>query len=165
MGLLYFQPMHGYDLHRFLEANLGEIWRMSQSQVYATLKRLEKKGLVIATRQPQEKRPDRSCFALTESGRTRFESWLFTPTPSSAHLIRVEFITRLFFTSQMGEDVRSQVLQEQAAAIHLDLDLLQKRLGALAPDQVFNRLGLELRLRQLLSISEWLSTCELSLSE
>lgn len=163
LGFLYFQPMHGYDLHKQLEANLRELWRISQSQAYAILKRLERDGWIVATSQPQEKRPDRACYSLTALGKACFESWLYQPTPSSARAIRVEFLTRLFFASQMGEDIPSRLMQEQAAMTRRSLGQLQTRLKDLPPDQTINRLGLELRLRQLIATLEWLDSCELNL--
>ena len=97
LGFLYFQPLHGYDLHRRLAASLSGVWRVTQSQVYAILKRLERQDAIRAIRQQPGKRPVRACYQLTEAGRERFEGWLYRPTPSSARAIRVEFITRLFF--------------------------------------------------------------------
>ena len=163
LGFLYFQPMHGYDLHKLLETNLRELWRISQSQAYTILNRLERDGWITSTAQLQEKRPDRAMLSLTDLGKTSFETWLYAPTSGSARAIRVEFLTRLFFASQIGEDACSHLLQEQAATTRRDLERLQKRLADIPPGQAFNRLGLELRIRQLVTTLEWLDSCELSL--
>ena len=160
LGVLFFQPMHGYELHRYLEANLREVWRISQSQVYATLKRLQKDGLISAETQPQVDRPDRACFSLTSRGRAQFEVWLNTPTPGSMRAMRVEFLTRLFFAGRMGLETCARLLQEQAGAIRADLERMQARVEAIPPDQAFNHLGLELRLNHLESTLEWLESCD-----
>lgn len=159
LGFLYIHPMHGYDLHKHLETNLREVWRISQSQSYAILKHLEKDRWITATPQPQEKRPDRALLELTEPGKAAFEAWLYTPTPGSARAIRVEFITRLFFASNMSNDLCARLIQEQADAIRLDLEKLTKRVSALPPDQTFNRMGLDLRIRQLCSVLGWVEDC------
>jgi PadR family transcriptional regulator, regulatory protein AphA len=156
LGFLYFQPMHGYDLHKQIEIDLREVWRIRQSQSYNLLKHLEKEGWITTTHQPQEKRPDRELLTITDSGRNQFESWLFTPTPGSARAIRVEFITRLYFASQISENLCSRLTQEQAKTIRMDLILLFQRLAEIPADQVFNRLGLELRTRQLTVVLEWI---------
>lgn len=160
LGFLYFHPMHGYDLQQHLDMNLREVWHISQSQAYNILKRLEKEGRIYSTNQPQEKRPDRKLYSLTDIGRTEFDNWLCTPTPSSARAIRVEFITRLFFAIQISKEVCLRLLQEQEHATQQGLERLQKRLSDIPPSQVFNRLGLELRVQQLLSMLEWMDTCE-----
>lgn len=164
LGLLYFQPMHGYDLHRKLEADLHEIWRFSQSQVYALLKRLEAEGLIQSNREIQEKRPDRTTLFLTESGKNAFLSWLNTPTQPSSRAIRMEFLTRIFFASQIGDDDISRIIKEQSRATQNDLQRMQERYDAMTHEEVFSRLGLELRMRQIISILDWLESCELTQS-
>jgi PadR family transcriptional regulator, regulatory protein AphA len=160
LGFLYFQPLHGYDLHKRLEANLHELWHISQSQTYNILKRLDKDGWIASTLQPQEKLPDRSCYTLTDLGKGQFEKWMGTPTRCSVRAIRIEFLTRLFFASQIDEDTCWRLLQEQVAYTRRNLDRLQNRLGLLPPGQTFNRLGLELRIHQLITTLDWLEACE-----
>ncbi len=155
LGFLYIRPMHGYDLHKHLETNLFEVWRISQSQAYNILNHLERAGWITATLQQQEKRPDRELLTITDLGKTEFETWLYTPTPGSARAIRVEFITRLFFASNLNEDLCSRLIQEQANAIRTHLELLDERLRAVPQDQIFNHMGLDLRIRQLISVLVW----------
>lgn len=162
LGLLYFQPMHGYDLHRKLEADMHEIWRISQSQVYSLLKRLESEGLCQVNRETQEKRPDRSILYLSESGKNEFLSWLQNPTRSSSRAIRMEFLTRLYFASQMGKDVVEKLIKEQTSATQNDLQQMHERYDSITHEEVFSRLGLELRMRQIISILDWLESCELT---
>jgi PadR family transcriptional regulator, regulatory protein AphA len=156
LGFLYIRPMHGYDLHKHLETDLHEVWRISQSQAYNILKNLEKDGWITATLQQQEKRPDRELLTLTDFGKAKFEAWLYSPTPGSARAIRVEFITRLFFASNLDEDLCSRLIQEQADTIRSHLEELDERLRAIPPNQIFNRMGLDLRIGQLLSVLAWM---------
>ncbi len=159
LGFLYIHPMHGYDLHKHLETDLHELWHISQSQAYNILKNLKKDGWITATRQRQEKRPDRELLSLTEHGNTEFETWLYKSTPGSSRAIRVEFITRLFFASNISENLCSRLIQEQVNTIREDLEKLLIRLSVLPDSQIFNRMGLELRIRQLNSVMEWLENC------
>ncbi|MBN1536437.1 MAG: helix-turn-helix transcriptional regulator [Anaerolineales bacterium] len=164
LGLLYFQPMHGYDLHRKLASDLHEIWRISQSQVYALVKRLEAEGLVQTNLETQEKRPDRCILSLTENGKTAFFDWLNTSTQSSSRAIRMEFLTRIYFASHMGKPVVEQIIKEQAVATQNDLQQMHERYDSMTHEEVFSRLGLELRMRQIISILDWLESCELTQS-
>lgn len=159
LGLLAQQPDHGYELHQRLVAELGQVWHISQSQVYNILKRLETQGDITGTVQEQEKLPSRLFYQLTPTGRARFEAWLNTPTGSSVRAIRVEFITRLYFASQYNQDMVDALINAQVEETSKGLTRLQKMLDGLPPEQVFNRLGLELRINQLSSILEWLEKC------
>lgn len=163
LGLLRQQPDHGYELHQRLSNELGHIWHVSQSQVYNILNRLEASGLIVSTVQEQAKLPARHRFRLTPAGRRHFDHWLHTPTGSSGRAIRVEFTTRLYFAIALDRDLARELIELQVHTVQTGLDRLQHVLAGLPAEQVFNRLGLELRIRQLSSIADWLSDCRATL--
>jgi PadR family transcriptional regulator, regulatory protein AphA len=132
------------------------VWHVSLSQVYNILKRLEGQGFIWGEIEEQDKLPARQRFHLTESGRQRLERWLTTPTGSSVRAIRVEFVTRLYFAALLGEDMPTQLLNAQLAETHSGLKRLEELLAETPREQVFNRLGLDLRVRQLKAILGWL---------
>jgi DNA-binding PadR family transcriptional regulator len=165
LGFLYIQPMHGYDLHKHLQTDLHELWHISQSQAYNILKLLEKDGWIYATPQAQEKRPKRALLALTPLGQEAFEHWLYTPSPANAQAVRRDFITRLYFVSHIDPNLSSRLIQEQARSIQCDREALWARLESLPARQVYNRLGLELRIRQLATIENWLAECHTHFEE
>ncbi len=159
LGFLFEQSNHGYDLHRLLVNELGYVWHVSQSQTYSILKRLEMQGDVSSTTQEQEKLPSRQVLQITPSGRRRFKAWLQTPSGSSVRAIRVEFITRLYFMQKFFPKRIPSILSAQFAEIDAALDRLEKNLLTIPLEQPFNRLGLDLRIRQLRSIRDWLTDC------
>jgi PadR family transcriptional regulator AphA len=159
LGLLNQQPAHGYDLHQRLAEELGQIWHISLSQMYNILKRLEVKGFIIGVAQVQEKAPTRRRFRLTPLGRRRFEEWLSAPTEPRSRAIRVEFLTRLYFVYITNPKAGRSLIDDQIAVTQAGIAHLTAMLAELPPDQVFNQLGLDLRLRQLTSILDWLSEC------
>ncbi|MEN4100282.1 MAG: hypothetical protein ROW52_10200, partial [Anaerolineaceae bacterium] len=59
----------------------------------------------------------------------------------------------------------SRLVQEQAITIQNRIEELRQRLATLSAGQVYNRLGLQLRIRQLGSILEWLEECHASFEE
>jgi PadR family transcriptional regulator, regulatory protein AphA len=156
LGFLAQKAAHGYELHQRLSNELGQVWHVSLSQVYNILKRLEGQGFIWGEIEEQDKLPARQRFHLTESGRQRLERWLTTPTGSSVRAIRVEFVTRLYFAALLGEDMPTQLLNAQLAETHSGLKRLEELLAETPREQVFNRLGLDLRVRQLKAILEWL---------
>lgn len=163
LGLLARQPSHGYDLHQRLQKELGQIWRISQSQLYNILKRLESQGDIIAALQKQPRLPDRYIYHLTEQGKARFEKWLETPTGCSVRAIRVEFLSRLYFVYRDHPENVAILIQIQEDEILEGLERLQRKMENLPATQIFNRLGLQLRIQQLNSVLGWLKDCAASL--
>ncbi len=105
LGLLKYQPSHGYDLLKWFNSPkyLGRIWTMSTSQLYAVLKRLEEKGAIAGKEISMPNAPSRNEFHITELGEAWIQAWLFDSKPSaSIHRIRVEFISRLFIAELLG---------------------------------------------------------------
>jgi len=156
LGLLSQKPAHGYELHQRLTTDLGQVWRISQSQTYNILNRLEANGTIIGEVLEQEKLPARRRFHLTESGRQRFEAWLNSPSGSSARAIRIEFVTRLYFALARDREFAHRLIEAQISETQVSLQRLRAQMETIPDDQVFNRLGLGLRLRQLSSILDWL---------
>lgn len=164
LGLLARQPSYGYDLHQRLQAELGQVWHISQSQLYNILKRLEAQGDIIAAIQEQPRLPNRHIYHLSEQGRVRFERWLETPTGCSVRAIRVEFLSRLYFVYRDHPEKVAWLIQLQQDEILAGLEHLQQKLNDLPAKQIFNRLGLQLRIQQLNSVLGWLRECTSTLN-
>lgn len=161
LGLLYGKPGHGYDLHRTVIADLGEVWHLSQSQAYAILKRLESQGDIAAREIQQAKRPARQLLRMTAQGRRRFLKWLETPNGGSTRAIRMEFVTRLYFLRALMPDRVSAAVAQQTGEAALHLARLKETRAALSAEQIYSRMSLDLRIRQLEVVLEWLAeiTC------
>ncbi len=164
LGFLNQQSAHGYDLHERIAQELGQIWRISLSQTYNILNRLESQGLITGVVQEQEKLPARRRFRLTPSGRRHFDEWLNTSTEPSARAIRVEFLTRLYFAYTTSPDSVRSLIDSQIMETRAGLTRIQVARADLPDDQTFNRLGLDFRVRQLTSVIEWLADCAHQLS-
>ena len=160
LGLLYAEPGHGYDLHRKVISDLGEVWHLSQSQAYATLKRLETQGDVSVEEILQEKLPARQLLRMTSQGRKRFLEWLDAPSGGSSRAIRMEFITRLYFMQLYMPQKLPTAFERQRAEAEIHIQRLEKTRAELPVEQIYNRLSLDLRLKQLDSVLEWLDDCQ-----
>jgi DNA-binding PadR family transcriptional regulator len=93
LALLAKEPSHGYELRSRLREALGPVGEaMNAGQIYVTLGRLEKQGLVRCEREPGlPDRPDRKVYALTPAGQQRVAGWLADvtwpgPAPAEFHL-------------------------------------------------------------------------------
>jgi PadR family transcriptional regulator AphA len=156
LGLLYNQPMHGYELHQTLQREFGQVWHISQSQAYNIINRLLSRALLRAEVQQGEGSPDKHLLFITEAGRSHFMVWLTTPTPSAIQPIRIEFITRLAFAHSAFPHLEQEIIRQQADLVNERLAQLNAQLARLPADSTANRLALELRIRSLTSISAWL---------
>jgi DNA-binding PadR family transcriptional regulator len=78
LAMLAKEPSHGYQLRSRLRQALGPLGEaMNDGQVYVTLTRLEKAGLVTAEPTAgRPERPDRKMYELTAAGQQRVAEWL-----------------------------------------------------------------------------------------
>lgn len=156
LGFLIAGPSHGYDLHQRFTTALGHVWRLSQSQAYAILKRLEQRGDITSQVIEQEKLPARQKLRITAQGRQRFFDWLETGIATNSRSIRLEFLTRLYFTQLHRPDNARIIYEKQSAEIASGIERLESLLTNLPLEQVYNRLSLDLRLQQMRLIQSWM---------
>jgi len=76
LGLLSRGPRHGYELKREHDQRFGQARPLPYGQVYATLGRLLRDGLVEESGPQPGAGPDRRVYALTAAGRTALDTWL-----------------------------------------------------------------------------------------
>jgi DNA-binding PadR family transcriptional regulator len=96
--LLARRPQHGYELKQAYDAALPQAKPLAFGQVYATLGRLERDGLVEPSGSDQAGGPERTTFALTAKGRTGLTEWLDeveTPAPYVTSTLLAKVIVAL----------------------------------------------------------------------
>ncbi|MBZ0291139.1 MAG: PadR family transcriptional regulator [Anaerolineae bacterium] len=160
LGLLAVRPGHGYQLLDCFRdpAQLGEVWKLSTSQLYAVLKRLKKQGDIVGEELTSVDAPSRIEYHLTDQGRERLRCWLHLVDPSpSIHRVRVEFLSRLYVARLMGvptyDIVRTQKIacQRQLTALRAHRDTAEPGIGYLT---------IELVIAQLQAVITWIDRCE-----
>jgi len=82
LALLSEGPKYGLQLHDEFERKTGDVWPLNVGQVYSTLQRLERSGLV-ASSDETEAGPQKD-YRITELGEHELTSWLTTPPDLSA---------------------------------------------------------------------------------
>jgi len=150
------QPRHGYELYQELSRELGWVWRIGLSQLYAQLKQLEADGLVTARAELQATRPSRKVYHLTPVGQEAFLDWLHQP---SRHIrdIRLEFLARLYFFRRLALPGLEQLVAAQKAVCQAQVEALAG--STVERDDAFGRLVIEFRQGQLRAIIDWLDRC------
>lgn len=143
--------MHGYDLHKQVVSNLGAVWRLGLSQMYAILKDYESRGWIKTVVEPQAGRPPRKMLRLTPEGRHAFDAWM----QRSAHGLRemrVDFFARLYFARAAGTPALRAFLAQQIAFTRQEYRALQQ----VTPESEFADVVVNFRRAQLESILVWL---------
>ena len=110
LGLLAEEPLHGYEVKSRFERMLGGTWEVNIGQVYATLQRLERDGLIEAS----GARGDRNklAYRATEAGRREFEDWLAYPDQEPQQL-REGIYLKLLLAIRTGDGSLDALLTGQ----------------------------------------------------
>ncbi len=120
LALLHQEPGYGYELKKRFQESLGPIWPLQEAQVYNNLRILERAGLVtLEARVPQEKRPDRKEYRLTEAGRAELEDWLATPVSSHRRLKDDFYLKVTVLADVLDQPERLQELLWQQRDVYL----------------------------------------------
>jgi len=133
LGFLVEEPAHGYEVYRRFTESLSGLWAVSESQMYATIKRLQERGLVVASDGGEHADGDpprgpgsaKRLLSPSEAGRAAFASWLAEPTPCSPRILRLEFITRLYFASRLDRGSVAGILASQRAEAEIAIARLR----------------------------------------
>ncbi len=161
LGLLASRPAHGYHLLECFRdpAQLGEVWNLSTSQIYAVLKRLEKQGYIQGINLESPDAPTRTEYHITPQGEAVLEHWLDEPQPApSIHHVRVEFLSRLYIARLLGLPTQTLVKRQKLMCLQHHADVLQQRNAA--PFGV-GFLTLDLVVAQMEVILDWIDRTEL----
>jgi DNA-binding PadR family transcriptional regulator len=86
LGLMESRPRHGYELKRAYDEQFGRDRPLAYGQVYATLSRLLKNGMVVVDGVEPGDGPDRKRYAITSDGVTDVERWLSSPERPELYL-------------------------------------------------------------------------------
>jgi DNA-binding PadR family transcriptional regulator len=111
LGFLNYAPMTGYELKQYMDGSTSHFWNAKLSQIYTTLKALEKKGWIHSTIQTQEDRPDKRVYTITAEGRDNLQKWLAEPSTES--VAKNTFLLKLFFAAQTDRRTILAMLQLQ----------------------------------------------------
>lgn len=98
LGILVDGPAHGYDLKRAHDDRFPGARSLAYGQVYATLSRMQRTGLVEVALTEQDSGPERIVYAMTDAGAAQLHDWLARaepPGPYSADELVRKTVTAL----------------------------------------------------------------------
>jgi DNA-binding PadR family transcriptional regulator len=161
LGLLSARPLHGYELKSAYEEELVPATQLNYGQVYTTLERLGRDGLVGHEVVNQAERPDKKVYALTSAGRKELREWLTTPSRHDLDLRNETFLKLTLAGRLPGADPLEVLAVERRACFER---LHEVRQAAARADQqatsVQTILLLDLAVLRLEAFLKWLERCE-----
>lgn len=103
LGMVCLGARSGYEIKQDVERSIRFFWTISQAQIYPSLERLERDGLIAGSDQPTGRRR-RRVFEITDAGRATLRAWLDAAEPIPFELRDVGLL-KLFFAdaAQDGE--------------------------------------------------------------
>jgi len=157
LALLSEGPKYGLQLREEFEERTGEVWPLNVGQVYTTLQRLERDGL-IESDGDSEAGPQKS-FRLTEDGATELDAWLRTP-PDLTSPPRDELVIKVLVASRVpGVDVHDVIQTHRRRIVELMQDWTRMKRDA-TPEDVNLALVVDAELFRLDSVVRWLDTAD-----
>lgn len=162
LALLSEGPKYGLQLRYEFEARTGEVWPLNVGQVYTTVQRLERDGLVVSD-DGEEPGPQK-CFRITAEGGAELAAWLTTPSaedvpPRDELLIKVLIAVRV-----PGVDVTAIVQAHRRQLIET-----MRRYTRLKEDAAEDDIGLLLvtdaEIFRLEAFVRWLDAAEVRLRD
>jgi DNA-binding PadR family transcriptional regulator len=153
-------PMHGYGLKTEFEAATGDVWPLNVGQVYTTLGRLERDGLVTAAADAEGQK----VYQITEAGRDELDRWFDTPVPRQM-IPRQEVAIKLVFAMRSGvADVAAVVQRQRVATVRALQDVTRLKAAAESSGDLAWLMMLDALVFQAEAEARWLDMCEARLA-
>ncbi|MBH0159266.1 PadR family transcriptional regulator [Fictibacillus sp. 26RED30] len=125
--LLSQSPRHRYDLKVSFESMVYKQWEINAGQIYTTIDRLVRDGLVDAS---SEEETDLRIYRITPKGEEEIQKWLLEPVEKP--LLKDDFYFKLLCVKQLSSfNLEKMVKQQKEMIIKniLELQLLRKNIS------------------------------------
>ena len=157
LALLSEGPKYGLQLRQEFESRTGEVWPLNVGQVYTTLQRLERDGLIeaddVADVSPQK------GFHITQEGAEELAQWLRTP-PDYSSPPRDELVIKVLVALELpGVDVHEVVQVHRRYLVELMQQWTRLKEDESRLDLTF-ALVVDAELFRLDSLIRWLDTAD-----
>jgi DNA-binding PadR family transcriptional regulator len=160
LALLATGPTHGYEIKQAIDALFRGIGAsINVGQIYTTLQRLERDGLVASREVEQESRPNKTVDEVTGAGLEELTTWLRTTVPQPR--ANDDLFMKVIMAYVTGiEDTRSVLARQRAEYLHTLRDLDELVNGKQAEDGEASRLLVHGAMLHLEADLKWLDLCE-----
>ena len=140
LGLVDRRPSHGYELKRDYDAHFGKDRPLPFGQVYSTLARLTRDGMVLPDVEPGDG-PDRKRYAITGPGKAEVEGWIARPVEPEPHL-QTTLFAKVVLALMLGRDAAGYLDAQRAAHLQRMRELTEKKRAGDSADLLLADYGL-----------------------
>ncbi len=169
LALLSEEPKHGYQLKAEFEARTGAVWPLNVGQVYTTLDRLERDGLVVSLPDAEGESERRRRYQLTAAGRDEQQLWFLAPPAANEAPPRDGLVMKVLLAAHIvGVDPMEVIRTQRTARVaQLQRHRRDQRDAATtaASDGISARLVADALAIQIESEVRWLDLCEERLAQ
>ncbi|MEL6603997.1 MAG: PadR family transcriptional regulator [Cyanobacteria bacterium J06614_10] len=161
LALLAKRPGSGYDISKHFDEGISCYWKATQQQVYRELGKLKTQGWVNYETLPQDGKPDKKLYQITEAGWAELARWYGEPTEPTP--IREDLLVKVLIGHKMP---RAQLEKELRHRQQLHTEKLafyrEKEAGLIAVvDQDVEMQFMHLTLKRGIAYEiSWLTWCE-----
>lgn len=120
LGLLLSGERHGYDLKREIDKEFAPIWRIDFAQLYRSLAKLTRAGLVRFRTEPGDGGPDRKIYVVTAQGRAAFAAWIKEPAADN-----IEFLVKVRLALATGNNTNEMIQDRRRVLDRENADRLE----------------------------------------
>jgi len=157
LALLSDGPKYGMQLRDEYEAATGDVWPLNVGQVYTTLQRLDRDGLVDSDGAAEDERQKR--YRITAQGETELAGWLRAPSGPAAPP-RDELVTKVLVATRVPDvDVAEVIQAHRRQAVELMQEWTRLKDGQTEFDLSF-ALVVDAELTRLGGIVRWLNLAD-----
>jgi DNA-binding PadR family transcriptional regulator len=162
LALLSEGPKYGLRLQNEFEARTGEVWPLNVGQVYTTLQRLERDGLVETDDGEGER--SRKRYRITSAGSRELAEWLRTP-PDLVPPPRDELVIKVLVALQVPEVDVHEVLQAHRRHVIEVMQRYTQIKAAASEEDTALALVADAELFRLEGIVRWLDAADVRLKQ
>jgi DNA-binding PadR family transcriptional regulator len=162
LALLSDGPKYGLRLQHEFEARTGEVWPLNVGQVYTTLQRLERDGLVETDEGETER--SRKRYRITSEGGRELSEWLRTP-PELVPPPRDELVIKVLVALQIPRLDIHEILQVHRRHAVEVMQRYTRVKAEASEDDVALALVADAELFRLEAIVRWLDAAEVRLKQ
>jgi len=164
LGMLRLGAQSGYAIKKAANVSTKFFWRVSFSQIYPELARLEYRGLVTKRDSPQGRRR-RSIYGVTDSGKEALLDWLRSSDDAPLQL-RDEGLLRLYFADALSLEEQLELVRRlRGRAAQSKIQVFEGSLPFPQQDARFPSVVAKLGADTLAYVEQWLGELEAELEE
>src|SRR3984885_4655769 len=159
LALLSTGPKYGLQLREEFEANTGQVWPLNVGQVYTTLQRLERDGLVAASDSAAGDPGPQKAYQITDAGSAELAEWLRVP-PDLSTPPRDDLVMKVLIAVRVpGTDVSEVIQVHRRYLIQLMQEWTRLKEDDKGRDVAFS-LVVDSELFRIDSVVRWLDAAE-----